>query len=112
MFNSFGWHDVVRWAPYEFKRSLLNIDSLENRRKNASIFFMFDLINGYINAPILLAKINFNVPARPLRCADVLRPHAHRTNYGQAEPVSRMSAIVNSTIGFDFDIGRYRSLSV
>ena len=55
----------------------------------------FDVIEKYIDSSELLAKMNFFCAPRQLRSNTYLRPDFHRTNYGQAEPVSIMGSNFN-----------------
>lgn len=52
---------------YRGRCMLINLKSLESRRTILSLTFVYDLINGMIDSPSLLAKINFNIPQRSLR---------------------------------------------
>ena len=69
--------------------------TLEKRRKLSSTMFCFDVIEGHIDSPVFLNKINFFCPPRQLRTSDFLRPDFNRTNYGQAEPLSSMVSDFN-----------------
>lgn len=80
---------------YEIRCEISNLMTLEKRRKLCSIMFCFDVIEGYIDSPELLAKMNFFCAPRQLRSNTYLRPDFHRTNYGQAEPVSIMASNFN-----------------
>lgn len=94
--------------PYLDRCQILNIHSLGSRRELASILFIYDLIMGHIDAPDLLALINFNVPPRILRNSEFLRIDTHRTNYGNNEPITRMSRSFNFVSSqFDFNLSRY-----
>ena len=57
--------------------------------------FCFDVIEGHIDSPVLLNKMNYFCPPRQLRTNDFLKPDFHRTNYGQAEPLSSMVSDFN-----------------
>ena len=61
-FSKFGWFDYVKFAPYTLKMELMGLESLENRRKNACHYFMFDLFSGRVDACNILSLINISVP--------------------------------------------------
>lgn len=107
IFKKFGWYRYVQFAPYAFKCDLLNIKSLEQRRRDACAVFIFDILSGKINSPSLLNLIDINIPSRQLRLSTMLRIPQHRTNYGAKEPISNAMAIFNSVSNlFDFGISR------
>lgn len=107
MFMKFGYYKYIEFAPYDYKCSLLRISPLEHRRKNTCVYFVHDLLTGYIDAPILLARLNLYAPSRALRERQLLLIDSHRTNYGSFEPMTNMSSIVNSISDmFDFHTSR------
>lgn len=92
---------------YESRCKLINLETLEERRKNTSIFFVYDLLNGRIDAPNLLAQLNINVPPRRLRNHDFLSLGRHRTNYALFGPISSASNLFNEVRdSFDFNLSR------
>lgn len=108
VFCKFGWQEYIRFAPYDVKCKLLNIESLSNRRKNSSALFVFDLLSGRIDAPNLLSLIDFNIPSRTLRNHEFLRLQRRRTNYGLSEPIRDMSSIFNDVSHlFEFGLNRF-----
>lgn len=93
--------------PYLERCVRLNLETLERRRVNASIFLMFDLLMGFIDAPNLLSLVDFYAPRRRLRETSLLRPCYHRTDYGRNEPMIRMCNLFNKVdYLFDFCISR------
>lgn len=111
LFYRFGWYRLVKYAPYNFKCKLVHLESLEDRRRNSSVFFFHDILSGHIDAPNLLSKINFNVPSHVLRNFSLFKIQSHRTNYGSMEPLNRMAALVNefiSTLDLDITDGKNR----
>lgn len=88
---------------YEYLSLLLGISSLEQRRRNYDLCFLFKLLNGLIDCSELLAEINFHVPLRPTRQANLFSVGYHRTNYGYFCPISRMCREANELpMCFDF----------
>lgn len=107
MFNKFGYLRCIQFAPYDFKRKLLEIESLAARRKNTCIYFMFDMLSGRIDSSPLMSLIDINVPPRSIRNHSFLRANFHRTQYGSFEPISNLSRIFNETFDlFNFDVAR------
>lgn len=93
--------------PYEDRCRLIDLEILSRRRKNAAVFFVFDLLTGHIDASNLLSLYNLNVPHRMLRVRDPLNVRYHRTNYGIFGPVRNTSAIFNEiSMFFDYGISR------
>lgn len=92
-----GWRrDNFVLPSYEDRCRLINLETLANRRNNGSLFFMYDLLNGFLNAPDLrefFVYVDFS--ERSLRVTKILRVDPHRTNYGFFSPVSRLSILVN-----------------
>ena len=48
--QKFGYYNVIKFAPYLFKCSLLNIELLSDRRRNAKLLFVFDILSGRIDS--------------------------------------------------------------
>lgn len=110
LFKKFGYHSVIKFAPYLFKCRLLDIEPLYVRRKNSSVLFVFDVLTGKIDSSNILSLLDIRVPARVLRknCDTFLRIKGHRTNYGSAEPISTMSTFFNE-VYYLFDFGESRT---
>ena len=87
IFRKFGFLQR-QWTSYEFKLQIMNIDSLSNRRCNASLVFV--LINNWINGPHLLFLLNFFAQPRTLRSGRdfLFRIPFHRYKYGALEPMN------------------------
>lgn len=93
-----NWNiDNNPWPTYETRCKMISIESLERRRMNANIFFIYDLLRGNLDAPQLLNRIVINEPVRSLRSNgnELIRVTTHRTNYGQNAPLNRMSRLFN-----------------
>lgn len=93
--------------PYSERCEMLSLESLRVRRENASVFFIFDLLSGYIDAPNLLSLINIYVPPRVFRNHSFLARTFHSSTYGCNEPMNRMTDQFNTRANlFDFTISR------
>ena len=81
---------ICEYAPYEFKRKLLNLESLSDRRVNACRLFMYDILTGKTDSSYFMSLVNINVPCNSLRNYSLILPEYHRTTYGSHEPVTNM----------------------
>jgi len=83
--------------PHDYSPVLLalNLTSLAGRRVKANLGFLGKLIDGSINAPSLLAQVNFKVPHRSSRSRLSFKVPFHRTNYGRYKPIDRMMRLGN-----------------
>lgn len=84
------WRDPVNLPPYPERCRMLNLHSLEFRRKTQQATFVAKLLNSEVDSPKLLSLINFRAPHRTLRGTTLLARRFHRTAYGFNEPVSSM----------------------
>lgn len=77
---------------YEYKTimEIMNLNSLEHRRLEASLIFLYKIINGTINSPEILELVTFNVNERRTRNAEIFNIPFHHTNYGQNESIVKM----------------------
>ena len=73
LFKKIIYYNVIKFAPYEFKCSMLNIKQLSDRRKNARILFVYDVLTGRIDSPKLLSLLDINVPVQRLRNHSFIR---------------------------------------
>ena len=101
--GNLGYYSIIKFAPYSFKCILLNIESLSDRRKNASILFVFDLLSARINSPKILSY------PRALRNNVFLRIKPNRTNYSAFEPVKTIPSLFNE-VYYLFDFGMSRCM--
>ena len=62
-----------RITPYKERLSLLRMQSLERRRINTSIRFMYDIIYNNIHSPFLKSEVSFNDNRRNLRHTQLLK---------------------------------------
>jgi len=59
------------------------------------ITFLFKLVNGFINCPIILGSLNFNAPQCRTRSTTIFYVFTHKTNYASASPMNRIMSIAN-----------------
>ena len=84
-----GWRRGFNMPSYVSRCKLIHLEPLSKRRLNASLFFIFDLLNGHIDSPEIYSTLKFNPPSRA-RVSDFFTPVTSRTNYGRFEPISYM----------------------
>ena len=82
------WRQPDNLPAYADRCRLLNLDTLERRRKVQQVLFVAKLLNNEVDSPKLLSLINFRAPQRALRPSSLLINHSHRTNFGHNEPVA------------------------
>lgn len=103
------WNDPSYVLSYDQRLSILQMQTLEQRRTNNDLVFFHQLITGVTDAPDLLCSVYFNYRGGGynLRGLDMVKVPTHRTNYGIHEPLTRMGRLVNwnSNI-FDFNINK------
>lgn len=93
---------------YLTRCDLIDIQSLVIRREHSGVFFIYDLLLGFIDAPVLLSCLNMNAAAFQLRSHVFFRPSFHRTNYGNSEALERMSRSFNQYDSiFDLHLSRF-----
>ena len=60
--KSFSWIWILNLPSYNNRLKLLNIPPLSCRKTMLSVAFRIKLINGDIDSPCLLNRINFDIP--------------------------------------------------
>lgn len=91
-------------SSYQPLLTFLNLEPLEIRRKKFDLSFIFKLLNGQINCPILLSKLDFSVPSRNTRQSSTFYVPFQSTNYGLNTPIIRCMQLVNK---YNVDIFSY-----
>ena len=81
-----NWSSRVDLPPYESRLLLINLPPLQARRCMLGNVFLGKLLNGTVDAPFLLHRVNFNVPARRTRFFELLKLSTSSTNYETFEP--------------------------
>ena len=90
----------------------LDLPSLEDRRRLSDLYFIYKIINGYIDCPHLLSQISLKIPSRSLRRSEIFSVTVHRTNYGSHSPLTRSLAWLNAHPAIDpfgGSLNRYRT---
>lgn len=90
-----GWHNYDHPMPsYTHRCELLDLDSINRRRINSSIFFIYVVLTGKYILPSITLPIN--EPSRTLRLNNMFNIQTHRTNYAMNEPINRMCKYFNT----------------
>lgn len=95
----YNWSDPFVLPPYEARLSLLNLDTLEDRRRMASLSFVHGCLNGNIKVVELSNKFQFAVPSRSTRSAAIPRlclPPLSRAAYINNGPLRRSIDLFNA----------------
>lgn len=91
-----GWSRETFVLPsYVSRCQLINIETLSRRRMNLGIFFVYDLLKGFFDAPELANTLRLNATTRTLRTARIFDLDFHSTNFASNEPINRMCSIFN-----------------
>lgn len=99
---------------YQNRIQLAGIESLERRRQNALVLFLFKLINGQMDCSSLLSLILLKTPQRTTRSRQVFHVRHHRTNYGSQSFCDRLMKNYDTNFGsvdlfmYSFDVFKQR----
>lgn len=99
------------FPSYEARCRLIHLETLINRRSKCSILFLYKLICGLIDCPVLLNCIGINTPVRCLRHNEFFNIPTHRNNYSAFEPILRSLKeynIINMKFDIDFSFSLYK----
>jgi hypothetical protein len=77
---------------------ILNLVSLEERRKLTCILFAFDVLTGRIDSEFIRSKFIVNIQRDAARYLEHFVVPFHRCNYGKFEPISVMIRFLNDAI--------------
>lgn len=83
-------------VDYNTRLLLCGLTSLENRRQNAQLIFLYKLMCGITYSPELLQEVHFLAPGRRTRQRQLFFQPVHRTNYGQNCLMTRLLTNYNS----------------
>ena len=82
------WRNPENLPPYINRCRLLDLETLEYRRKIQQVVFVAKVLNGEIDSPKLLSLIGFRASQRTLRTTGLLQTPFHRTAFGSCEPIT------------------------
>ena len=89
--HRFDYSNVSRDA----RLLLVGYSSLEVRRCNFFLFFLYKLLNNQVDCQCLLNNINFRTPSRYTRQRQLFGIPRHRTNYGSRCFIDQMISVYN-----------------
>lgn len=92
----------IECPPHDYEPVLqrLRLSTLRDRRKQGNLTFLSKLINGEVDAPILLSKVNIRVPAYCSRSSFPFHISFSRCNYLTNRPIVRMMKLANEDLQF------------
>ena len=90
-FLCFKYVPSTNHISFELRNDKFNLISLENRRILLDEYFLFKLVNNYLDTT-LLSKINFYAPAYRTRHQQLFHTSISRTNLGLSSPINRLEA--------------------
>ena len=83
--------------PYEARLQLIHIDTLKTRRNYAQLSFVNDIVSQRVDSYVLLEKLNFRAPSRPLiNRLQLFNINFYRTDYAKFQPINQMMSVHNS----------------
>jgi hypothetical protein len=83
-----GWINMCDLPAYVDSCALMRLETLAERRANACVNFIFDILSGRVHSSNLLSLISINAPWYHTRTSNFLQVDFHRTNYGVHEPLN------------------------
>lgn len=107
--KNLNWNDQLRLPPYKHRLLLLNMNTLEDRRKTLSCILVVNIILGRIDSPFLLSLIQFKCPQRNLRNFEPLKEINSTLNYLKHEPYEQYFKFYNN---FYFLIDYHVSINI
>lgn len=84
-----GWADPICLPPYHARLALLNMRSLDHRRKVTSALFIFDLLSNGIDALELSKRVNINEQVAGLRFRRFVYEPMPKSLFSAKEPLNR-----------------------
>lgn len=104
--RSLRWGGFLNLPHYEDRLKLIDMDTLENRRKSFDLLFLSDIIHMRVRSTFVSDRVNTAFKGHNLRGPLSLSVGSHRTNYGYHEPVNRMCRLHNECSCVSLDISR------
>lgn len=91
---------TFRYPSYVSRCNKLGIEKLIRRRKNASIFFLYDILKEKINVPELLNRIQLNQIHRRTRFFEFIRLRTYTSIFASRSPMNRMASLFNKIYNY------------
>jgi hypothetical protein len=98
--KSLNWNDNLRLPPYKHRLLLLDMNTLEDRRKALSCIFVFKVLTSKISSPFLLESVKFVCPQRNLRIYVPIKETFFNVNYLIYEPYQQCLKCYNNLYQF------------
>lgn len=101
------WRNRFRLPSYEDRCRLIHLEPLYARRNTARAMLIVDSLQGRLNCPAILQRINLHVAPRALRNNVMLRLPFRRTNYSMHGAITGIQRVFNRVASlFDFNVSR------
>lgn len=71
------------------------LNTLADRRINANLTFLQNLVDGYVDTSTILSQFNFNIPPCYARLKVLLIVPFHSTNYGRNHALDQIMRLAN-----------------
>ncbi|KAF0724023.1 Uncharacterized protein FWK35_00030139, partial [Aphis craccivora] len=93
----------IEHSPHDYDAVMdrLGLQSLADRRITINKVFLVKLINGLIDCPELLSKVNFKIPCVQVRSSYPFSIPLCTTNYSRNKPLNRMMRLANEDPSFN-----------
>lgn len=81
--------------PIDFVRNHLNLPTLEKRRTDNDLIFLYKILNNLCSCPKLLEKINLRIPSGSLRHNNLFDPQFTTKDFIKNSPLYRIQYSFN-----------------
>lgn len=88
-----------RISSYDQRLSKLNMNSLQRRRVNSALIFMFDIVHNNVHCPLLRQEILMNNSSRHLRQTDFVRLRDPSLRLARTDPINQHCRLANKISG-------------
>lgn len=96
--RSLKWNDKFNLPSYRSRLLLLQMNTIEDRRKISQIMFIFNILMGAVVSPKLLSNMSIKVPQRQTRSNKFLNENLCDTPYNNAK---KMLNVYSELIDFN-----------
>ena len=103
--NVSWWQKLQQLPEYSERCKIANLDTLFIRRNVQAVLFLADILNGAIDAPAILEKLNIHVPLRQSRVMNFIYLPTLKANYLYNAPIPHILRLFNQYYQhFDFNL--------
>lgn len=107
MLRHMNWSDPFILPPYTSRLNLVQLDTLENRRRMLNAMWILKILLGIVECPFILSRLSIVVPRRRLRSNIFIKTKNDHRNFINNQPL--YSAVndynlVHSVIDFNLSV--------